>query len=278
MRFSSAVRQPGGGGLWNPVRPSQVPPPRHWERWQFRRRELVRVVTAFLLAIVTWLHVPTICEAVEVAKAAPPAANASDDDVKQLLSVVLAQTEDFWGATFKAGGSTYEEPKLVLFTGFIATACGVVSGTSYCAADQRIYLDPAFPGLREIGSIGDFAKALILAREVGHHVRNISAVPQKLVADGDQQAAIIRSEQVELQADCFAGLWSRYVQDKGLLEGTDLAQARELLRSLGDDQAANASGNSTAKRYGTSEQRIRWFDRGLAGKAIADCNTFANPL
>ena len=239
---------------------------------------MVRVVTAFLLAIVTWLHVPTICEAVEVAKAAPPAANASDDDVKQLLSVVLAQTEDFWGATFKAGGSTYEEPKLVLFTGFIATACGVVSGTSYCAADQRIYLDPAFPGLREIGSIGDFAKALILAREVGHHVQNISAVPQKLVADGDQQAAIIRSEQVELQADCVAGLWSHYVQDKGLLEDTDLAQARELLRSLGDDQPANASGNSTAKRYGTSEQRIRWFDRGLAGKAIADCDTFADPL
>ncbi|MUT20361.1 hypothetical protein CK231_30130 [Mesorhizobium loti] len=243
----------------------------------FRRRELVRssLVTASLLAIVTWLHAPTICEAAE---AAPPAANASDDDVKQLLSVVLAETEHFWGATFKAGGSTYEEPKLVLFTGSIATACGAVSGTSYCAADHRIYLDPAFPGLREIGSTGDFAKALILAREVGHHVQNISEVPHPDVTDGNQQAAIIRSEQVELQADCFAGLWSRYVWDQHLLEDTDLTQARGLLRALGDDQPANASRNSTAKRYGTSEQRIRWFDPGLAGKAIADCNTFADPL
>ncbi|RNJ43547.1 hypothetical protein B5V01_18430 [Mesorhizobium erdmanii] len=261
-----------------PVRSSSRAPRAQAHRaLAFRRRELVRLslVAASLLAIVTWLHAPTICEAAE---AAPPAANASDDDVKHLLSVVLAETEDFWGATFKAGGSTYEEPKLVLFTGFIATACGPVSGTSYCAADHRIYLDPAFPGLREIGSTGDFAKALILAREVGHHVQNISEVPHPDVTDGNQQAAIIRSEQVELQADCLAGLWSRYVWDQHLLEDSDLTQARGLLRALGDDQPANASRNSTAKRYGTAEQRIRWFDRGLAGKAIADCNTFADPL
>ncbi|WP_143748468.1 neutral zinc metallopeptidase [Mesorhizobium carmichaelinearum] len=236
------------------------------------------LVTASLLAIATGLHAPTISKAAEVSKAAMPAASAGNDDVKQLLSVALAETEDFWGATFKAGGSTYEEPKLVLFTGFIATACGAVSGTSYCAADHKIYLDPAFPELREIGLTGDFAKALIVAREVAYHVQNISEVPPPAVTDGDQQAAVLRSEQVELQADCFAGLWSRYVQDKGLLEDTDLTEARQLLRSLGDDRAANALGNSTAKRYGTSEQRIRWFDRGLAGKAIADCNTFTNPL
>nr|WP_244661978.1 neutral zinc metallopeptidase [Mesorhizobium huakuii] len=235
------------------------------------------MVTASLLAIATGLHFPTISEAAEASTSAP-AANASDDNVKQLLSVVLAETEDFWGATFKAGGSTYEEPKLVLFTGFIATACGAVSGTSYCAADHKIYLDPAFPELREIGLTGDFTKALIVAREVGHHVQNIAAVSPPAVTDGNQEAAIIRSEQVELQADCFAGLWSHYVWDKGLLEDTDLTQARDLLRSLADDQAANAARNSTAKRYGTSEQRIRWYDRGLAGKAIADCNTFANPL
>ncbi|WP_181176176.1 neutral zinc metallopeptidase [Mesorhizobium sp. B2-3-4] len=236
------------------------------------------LVTASLLAIVTGLHAPTISEAAEVSKAVLPAPNASDDNVKQFLSTVLAETEDFWDATFKACGSTYEEPKLVLFTGFIATACGAVSGTLYCAADHKIYLDPAFPELRRIGLTGDFAKALIVAREVAYHVQNISDVPHPAIADGDQQAAITRSEQVELQADCFAGLWSRYVQDQHLLEDTDLTQARDLLRSLGDDQPANASGNSTAKRYGTSEQRIRWYDRGLGGKAVADCDTFANPL
>lgn len=235
-------------------------------------------VVASLVAIAIGLHAPTISEAAEVAKIATPAANAGNDDVKQLLSVVLAETEDFWGATFKAGGSTYEEPKLVLFTGFIATACGPVSGTLYCAADHKIYLDPAFPELQQIGLTGDFAKALIVAREAGHHVQSISAVPHAEVTDGDQESAIIRSEQVELQADCFAGLWSRYVWDKGLLADTDLTEARGLLRSLGDDQAANASKDSTATRYGTSEQRISWYDRGLAGKAIADCNTSDNPL
>lgn len=105
------------------------------------------LVTAFLLAIAAWLHVPTTSEAAEVSTAAVPAPNAQPDDVKQLLSVVLAETEDFWGATFKAGGPIYEEPKLVLFTGFIATACGPVSGTLYCAQDHKIYLDPAFPEL-----------------------------------------------------------------------------------------------------------------------------------
>lgn len=236
------------------------------------------LVTASLLAIAAWLHVPTASEAAEVSTAAVPATNVQPDDLKQLLSVALAETEDFWGATFKAGGSTYEEPKLVLFTGFIATACGPVSGTVYCAQDHKIYLDPAFPELQQIGLTGDFAKALIVAREVGHHVQTISAVPHAAVTDGDQEAAVVRSEKIELQADCFAGLWSRYVQDKGLLEDTDLTEARQLLRSLGDDQPANASRNSTAKRYGTSEQRIRWYDRGLAGKAIADCNTSDNPL
>ena len=235
-------------------------------------------VAASLLAIATWLHAPGISEAAEVSNAAVPAPSTQQDDVKQLLSVVLAETEDFWGATFKAGGSTYEEPKLVLFTGLIATACGPVSGTLYCAQDHKIYLDPAFPELREIGLTGDFAKALIVAREVGHHVQNISEIPRPDVTDGNQDAAIIRSEQVELQADCFAGLWSRHVLDKHLLDDTDLTEARDLLRSLGDDQAVNASKGSAATRYGTSEQRIRWYDRGLAGKAIADCNTSDNPL
>lgn len=236
------------------------------------------LVAASLLAIVTWPDALAISKAAEVSPAPMASANAGNDDVKQFLSVVLAETEDFWNATFKAGGSTYEEPKLVLFTGLIATACGSVSGTSYCAADHRIYLDPAFPELREIGLTGDFAKALIVAREVAYHVQAISGVPHQPVADGDQQAAIIRSEQVELQADCLAGLWSRYVRDRHLLDEGDLAQARNLLRSLGDDQAANTSGNPAGKRYGTSDQRIRWYDRGLAGKAIADCDTSANPL
>ncbi|MBN9221893.1 MAG: neutral zinc metallopeptidase [Mesorhizobium sp.] len=217
--------------------------------------------------------------AAEVAKTAAPTPNGQNDEVRQFLAVVLAQTEDFWGAAFKAaGGLPYEEPKLVLFTGMILTACGPASGTSYCAQDHRIYLDPAFPDLPQVATAGDFAKALIVAREVGHHVQNIAGLPHLKAAGDSQEDAILRSEQVELQADCFAGLWSHYVQDQHLLEDTDLTEARNLLRSLGDDRVDNVSASPTARRYGTSEQRIRWYDRGLAGKAIADCDTTENPL
>lgn len=226
-----------------------------------------------------WLLALAVSVAAEVAKTAEPARNGQNDEVGQFLAVVLAQTEDFWSAAFKAaGGPSYEEPKLVLFTGMILTACGPASGTSYCAQDHRIYLDPAFPDLPQLAKAGDFAKALIVAREVGHHVQNIAGLPRLKAAGDSQEAAIIRSEQVELQADCFAGLWSRYVQGQHLLEDTDLTEARDLLRSLGDDRVDNVSASPTAKRYGTSEQRIRWYDKGLAGGAIADCDTTENPL
>jgi len=238
---------------------------------------LVRLsfATACLVAIATSLHATTLAEGTEASNAAVFGQSTQGDDVKQLLSVVLAETEDFWGAVFKADGLKYEEPKLVLYTGIVATACGPVSGTSYCERDHRIYLDPAFPEFRKIG---DFAKALILAREVGHHVQTISADPHPAVTADSVNAATLRSQQIELQADCFAGLWSRYVQDQHLLDEGDLTEARDLLRSLGDDQAANVSKDPTAKSYGTSDQRISWYDRGLAGKAIADCDITNNPL
>ena len=234
--------------------------------------------TACLVVIATSLCTTTLAEGTEVSNATVFGQGTQSDDVKQLLSVVLAQTEDFWGAVFKADGLKYEEPKLVLFTGVIATACGPASGTSYCERDHRIYLDPAFPELREIGLTGDFAKALILAREVGHHVQNISEAPHRIAtADGEETAAL-QSQRVELQADCFAGLWTRYVQDQHLLDDTDLTEASELLRDLADDQGASAFNSSKVKSHGTSAQRIRWYDRGLAGKAVADCNTSNNPL
>ena len=234
--------------------------------------------TACLVAIATSLCATTLAEATEASNAAVFGQTTQGDDVKQLLSVVLAETEDFWGAVFKADGLKYEEPKLVLYTGIIATACGPVSGTSYCGRDHRIYLDPAFPEFRKIGLTGDFGKALVLAREVGHHVQNISEAPRPPATADSEDTATLRSQRVELQADCFAGLWTRYVQDQHLLDDADLTEARDLLRSLGDDQAANVSKDPKAKSYGTSDQRIRWYDRGLAGKAIADCKISNNPL
>lgn len=190
------------------------------------------------------------------------APGTQSDDAKVFLSTVLATTEDFWGTAFQADGLKYEEPKLVLYSAMIGTACGAVSGSSYCANDHKIYIDPEFPDLRKVGATGEFSEAVTVALEVAYHVQNITGTKGRSTAAGKQDADAARTE---LQADCFVGLWSRYVQDKGLLKDGELREARDLLRRLGDDQATGPA----------SEQRIRWFDKGLTGKGIADCNTIA---
>lgn len=182
-----------------------------------------------------------------------------NDNTTAFLSTILASTEDFWGATFKADGLTYEEPKLVLFSGMIGTDCGVVSGSSYCAKDHKIYVDPTFAELHKIGANGELAQALIITREVAYHVQNIAA---EMVRSASEQAAPLG-----LQADCFIGLWSQYARDQGLLKDDDLTVARDLLPRLGDEQIAGPA----------SDLRVWWFNRGLAGKGMADCNTFGGP-
>lgn len=188
------------------------------------------------------------------------APNTPSDDAAVFLSTILASTEDFWGAAFKADGLTYEEPKLVLFSGMIGTGCGVVSGSSYCARDHKIYVDPTFADLQRIGINGELAQALIVAREVAHHVQNITEAPVQSAAAGEHAGAL------ELQVDCFIGLWSRYAHDQGLLKDEDLTAARGLLPRLRDEQAAGPA----------SDQRIQWFNRGLAGQGIADCDTLGD--
>lgn len=184
------------------------------------------------------------------------------NDTTVFLSTILASTEDFWGAAFKADGLTYEEPKLVLFSGMIGTGCGVVSGSSYCAQDRKIYVDPTFAELQRLGANGELAQALIIAREVAYHVQNITAAPGRPGAASDQAA---RSE---LQADCFVGLWSQYAHGQGLLNDAELSETRDLLPRLGGQQAEGI----------TSPQRIQWYSHGLTGKGVADCNTFDGGL
>ncbi len=157
----------------------------------------------------------------------------ANDEMKQFVATILAETEDVWTGIFQANGLTYEQPKLVLFSGQIRSACGFASSASgpfYCPGDHKVYLDTAFFDQlsRQFGASGDFAEAYVIAHEVGHHVQNLTGVLPKFnqmrqrmsEADANQM-----SMRVELQADCFAGVWGRFTAQKGILEQGDLEEA-----------------------------------------------------
>jgi predicted metalloprotease len=212
------------------------------------------------------------------AAAAPAASSADVSD--QFIAVVLAETEDHWNLVFEADlRRSYDEPKLVLFTGQIASGCGQVrtaDGPSYCAADRKIYVDLAYLGdLPRLGISGDFAVAFLIAREVGHHVQNLMGVLaefDKLKLELSEQLAGNVRVSVELQADCLAGLWARTADKKGLLEQGDLDEAINAARRLGDDAAS-----AQATAHGTSEQRAFWLRKGFDGGKLPDCDTFGDP-
>ncbi|TIP06458.1 MAG: hypothetical protein E5X72_01705 [Mesorhizobium sp.] len=221
-----------------------------------------------LAAAVLVLLATAIGHAANGPKAVVASPKSEDDQVKQFISVVLAETEDYWGISFKANGLKYEEPKLVLFTGNIHSACGPVSGTTYCNTDHKIYLDPNSPEFQKAAAIGDFAEAIVVARQVAHHVQNILSVRFPIDA---------QSLEIEREVDCFAGLWTRYVQDKGLLEDDDLTEARQYLRHLGEQSAGNAAADLMSGSVGTPEDRLLWYERGIAGIGITSCNASDYP-
>lgn len=231
----------------------------------------------------------------EVLMEAPPGEmtgqqqSAANDEMKQFVSVVLAETEDVWHRIFEAEGETYEEPSLVLFPGQVRSACGFASaavGPFYCPGDRKVYLDLAF--FQELatrfGAAGDFAQAYVVAHEVGHHVQNlIGVLPQfhQMRARMSETEANAMSVRVELQADCFAGVWAHSTAQKGLLEDGDIEEALNAANQIGDDTLQRRTQGYVVPdsfNHGTSEQRQRWFARGLESGRIADCNTFNAPL
>jgi uncharacterized protein len=213
---------------------------------------------------------------------APPAG----DTLATFVSTILASTEDVWGEIFAQSGGTYERPRLVLFREAIPTACGTgesAMGPFYCAQNRKVYIDLDFyQTLRDrLGSPGDFAQAYVIAHEVGHHVQNLLGTTSKVEALRERESrtqANATSVRVELQADCFAGVWAFHSQaEKNWLEQGDIESALNAASHIGDDALQRqAQGRVVPESFthGTSAQRVGWFKRGLASGRVADCDTF----
>jgi uncharacterized protein len=216
----------------------------------------------------------------------PPEA-AQSDSARHFVAVVLADTEDVWKQVFGASGRTYVEPKLVLFTGHIPSACGfasTASGPFYCPNDQKVYLDLSF--FEEMKSRfhapGEFAEAYVIAHEIGHHVQNSLGILQAAdheKASTDRRGANAISVRVELQADCLAGVWANHADRmKHIIEQGDVEAAMNAASAVGDDRLQQQSRGIVvpdAFTHGSSAQRVRWFRRGLDSGDTRQCNTFA---
>ena len=213
----------------------------------------------------------------------------ASDEMKQFVSTVLAETEDTWSGIFKAEGETYSDPKLVLFSGQVRSACGFASaaaGPFYCPNDQKVYLDTAFFDQlsRQFGASGDFAQAYVIAHEVGHHVQNLIGVLPKFNQMRQRMSEVEANQmsvRVELQADCFAGVWGHYTAQKGLLEQGDVEEALNAAQKIGDDTLQKRMQGYVVPEsfnHGTSEQRQTWFARGFKSGRLSDCDTFNNPV
>ena len=217
---------------------------------------------------------------------APGAKPPAGDKQAQFVSVVLANTEDVWQAQFKRMGATYQAPKLSIFSGAYPTACGQgqsAMGPFYCPGDQKVYIDLGFfDTLRSrLGAPGDFAQAYVISHEVGHHVQNLLGITGKVdamrgrVSEAQMNALSVR---VELQADCFAGVWTNHSQKgKGWLDRADIDEALNAAAQIGDDMLQKKSQGRVVPEsftHGSSQQRQTWFKRGLESGSVAQCNTF----
>lgn len=211
------------------------------------------------------------------------------DEMTQFIATVLAETEDTWSGIFKSSGVDYQEPTLVLFSGQVRSACGTASAASgpfYCPADQKVYIDLTFYDelAQRFGAAGDFAQAYVLAHEVGHHVQNlIGVLPEfnKQRQTMSQVEANKMSVRVELQADCFAGIWAYYTDQKGLLERGDLDEALRAANQIGDDTLQRSAQGYVVPdsfNHGTSAQRKRWFSNGYETGRLDSCDTFNNAV
>jgi len=210
---------------------------------------------------------------------------APSDEMGRFVSVVLADTEQTWNTLFRQLGRDYQEPRLVLFTGATPTACGTgqtAMGPFYCPLDQRVYIDLAFyQQLRDrFRAPGDFAQAYVIAHEVGHHVQNQLGIMERMdayrqrLSETQYNALSVR---LELQADCFAGVWAHHANNRQLLEAGDVDEAMTAAAAIGDDTIQRRTQGRIVPdsfTHGTSDQRMRWFMTGMKAGQISACNTF----
>lgn len=211
--------------------------------------------------------------------------SSAEDELARFSSVALKTTEDVWTAIFRETGKQYAFPKLVLYTGSTPTACGYgqsAMGPFYCPADRKLYLDLSFykDMQTRLGGGGDFALGYVLAHEVGHHVQTLLGISSEVQR---RQQSVPKKEanriqvRMELQADCFAGVWGHYMQKEGILEAGDLQEALNTAAAIGDDRLQRQAGGRVVPdsfTHGTSEQRLFWFRQGFETGIPGKCDTW----
>lgn len=221
----------------------------------------------------------------------PANTSPADQEAKDFVSTVVGYTEDTWSDIFRASGKTYREPKLVLFTQAVESACGfaqAATGPFYCPSDEKVYLDMSFfQELRDrFHAPGDFAQAYVIAHEVGHHVQkllNITDQVEGVQRSGNKAEANQASVRLELQADCFAGVWANHTQQKQhVLEAGDVDEALGAATMIGDDRLQMQTRGYVVPEsftHGSAKQRSGWFKKGFESGSVPGCNTFetANP-
>jgi len=223
----------------------------------------------------------------QVQQAPAPHKPPADDRMAKFVSTVLADTEDVWKELFAMGGGQYQDPRLVLFRGATPTACGTgqaAMGPFYCPADRKVYIDLGFYETlkNKLGAPGEFAQAYVIAHEVGHHVQNLLGISAKMeqmrakVSPTQYNALSVR---LELQADCFAGVWAHHAQSaRQILENGDIESAMNAAARIGDDALQKQSQGYVVPEsftHGTSAQRTRWFNTGLQNGSVKGCDTFS---
>ena len=222
----------------------------------------------------------------QIVQQGPAKAPPADDRNAAFVSTVLASTEDVWGQIFQQGGARYQQPRLVLFRGATPTACGTgqsAMGPFYCPGDQKVYLDMNFfdTMTRQLGAPGEFARAYVVAHEVGHHVQNLLGVTGKVdsmrgrISERQQNQLSVR---LELQADCYAGIWAnRSQQAKQWLDADDIESAVNAAQQIGDDTLQKRGQGYAVPdsfTHGSSAQRVRWFMQGYKSGSMKACDTF----
>lgn len=212
-----------------------------------------------------------------------------EDEAAKFTSVILATTEDTWGQLFEQMGHSYQQPKLVMYRGATRTGCGTgqsVMGPFYCPADSTVYIDLSFYDemKTKLGADGDFAQGYVIAHEVGHHVQKLLGIEPKvrqMQQNASQTEVNHLSVRMELQADCFAGVWGHNMQQQGVLETGDIQEALNAAQAIGDDRLQQQSQGRVVPdsfTHGTSEQRYSWFKRGFDSGDPKQCNTFGKSL
>jgi predicted metalloprotease len=214
-----------------------------------------------------------------------PSGPVAGDETKEFVVRILGDTEDTWRPLFGQMGREYHPPRLVLFQGRVESACGLASsaaGPFYCSADSRVYLDRSFfeDLAKRFGAPGEFARAYVIAHEIGHHVQNQLGITAKIAqqrARGDERGSNARSVLIELQADCFAGVWGHFARQRKLLEPGDVESGLAAAAAIGDDRLQRQSRGHVSPEsftHGSSAQRVRWFRAGLESGDVRQCNTF----